>query len=131
MNGQTRLPHDIGAIHFVGIGGIGMSGIAEVLLNHGFTVQGSDAKASPITERLAAKGAMVFVGQKAEIVPEADPSKTATGRVMRIAATFGARKLKSDTANEASDERVVEVAVSVDDASFLIGQRVLVKFRKS
>ena len=66
MNGETRLPHDIGAIHFVGIGGIGMSGIAEVLLNHGFTVQGSDAKASPITERLAAKGATIFVGQKAE-----------------------------------------------------------------
>ena len=66
MNGQTRLPHDIGAIHFVGIGGIGMSGIAEVLLNHGFTVQGSDAKASPITERLKGKGAKVFIGQKAE-----------------------------------------------------------------
>ena len=66
MNGQTRLPHDIGAIHFVGIGGIGMSGIAEVLLNHGFTVQGSDAKASPITERLEGKGARVFIGQKAE-----------------------------------------------------------------
>ncbi len=66
MNGETRLPHDIGAIHFVGIGGIGMSGIAEVLLNHGFVVQGSDAKASPITERLAAKGARVFIGQKAE-----------------------------------------------------------------
>ena len=47
MNGQTRLPHDIGAIHFTGIGGIGMSGIAEVLLNHGFTVQGSDLKPSP------------------------------------------------------------------------------------
>ncbi len=66
MNGQTRLPHDIGAIHFVGIGGIGMSGIAEVLLNHGFTVQGSDLKPSPITERLAAKGARIFIGQKAE-----------------------------------------------------------------
>ncbi len=66
MNGQTRLPHDIGAIHFVGIGGIGMSGIAEVLLNHGFTVQGSDAKASPITERLKAKGAAIFIGQRAE-----------------------------------------------------------------
>ena len=66
MNGQTRLPHDIGAIHFTGIGGIGMSGIAEVLLNHGFTVQGSDAKASPITERLAGKGAKIFIGQKAE-----------------------------------------------------------------
>ena len=66
MNGQTRLPHDIGAIHFTGIGGIGMSGIAEVLLNHGFTVQGSDLKASPITERLEAQGARIFIGQKAE-----------------------------------------------------------------
>jgi UDP-N-acetylmuramate--alanine ligase len=66
MNGQTRLPHDIGAIHFVGIGGIGMSGIAEVLLNHGFQVQGSDAKASPITERLESKGARIFIGQAAE-----------------------------------------------------------------
>ena len=66
MNGETRLPHDIGAIHFVGIGGIGMSGIAEVLLNHGFQVQGSDAKASPITERLEGKGARVFIGQSAE-----------------------------------------------------------------
>ena len=66
MNGQTRLPHDIGAIHFTGIGGIGMSGIAEVLLNHGFTVQGSDLKASAITERLAGKGARIFIGQKAE-----------------------------------------------------------------
>ena len=66
MNGQTRLPHDIGAIHFTGIGGIGMSGIAEVLLNHGFTVQGSDLKASSITERLEAKGARIFIGQSAE-----------------------------------------------------------------
>jgi len=66
MNGQTRLPHDIGAIHFVGIGGIGMSGIAEVLLNHGFTVQGSDLKATPITRRLEEKGARVFYGQAAE-----------------------------------------------------------------
>ena len=54
----------------------------------------------------------------------------AMGRVIRIAATFGACKLKSDTANEASDERVVEVVVSVENASFLIGQRVLVKFLK-
>ena len=66
MNSQTRLPQDIGAIHFVGIGGIGMSGIAEVLMNHGYRVQGSDLKASPITKRLAEKGAEVFIGQKAE-----------------------------------------------------------------
>ncbi len=66
MNGETRLPHDVGAIHFVGIGGIGMSGIAEVLLNHGFEVQGSDLRPSPITERLAGMGARVFLGQSAE-----------------------------------------------------------------
>jgi RND family efflux transporter MFP subunit len=73
----------------------------------------------------------VHVGQEAQIVPEVDPSKVSTGHVIRIAATFGARKLKSDAANEASDERVVEVVVSADDAPFLIGQRVLVKFMKS
>src|SRR5690606_38334867 len=50
----------------VGIGGIGMSGIAEVLINHGFTVQGSDLRESAITERLAEKGARIFIGQKAE-----------------------------------------------------------------
>ena len=39
MNAATKLPTDVGPIHFVGIGGIGMSGIAEVLLNHGYRVQ--------------------------------------------------------------------------------------------
>jgi UDP-N-acetylmuramate--alanine ligase len=62
----TKLPLDVGPIHFVGIGGIGMSGIAEVLLNHGYTVQGSDLKATPITERLKTLGATIFEGQKAE-----------------------------------------------------------------
>ncbi len=66
MNSQTRLPHDIGPIHFVGIGGIGMSGIAEVLINHGYTVQGSDLKESPITKRLSEQGARIFIGQRAE-----------------------------------------------------------------
>ena len=64
MNAVTKLPGDVGPIHFVGIGGIGMSGIAEVLLNHGYVVQGSDLKASKITERLAGMGAKVFVGQR-------------------------------------------------------------------
>ncbi|MCA1335259.1 UDP-N-acetylmuramate--L-alanine ligase [Pseudooceanicola marinus] len=66
MNAATKLPGDVGPIHFVGIGGIGMSGIAEVLLNHGYTVQGSDLKSSPITERLEGLGAHVFEGQSAE-----------------------------------------------------------------
>ncbi len=44
MNAATKLPGELGPIHFIGIGGIGMSGIAEVLMTQGFTVQGSDAK---------------------------------------------------------------------------------------
>ena len=68
----TKLPVDIGPIHFVGIGGIGMSGIAEVLLNLGYEVQGSDMKQSPITERLAQRGARIFVGQDAENLKGAD-----------------------------------------------------------
>jgi UDP-N-acetylmuramate--alanine ligase len=65
MNAATKLPGDVGPIHFVGIGGIGMSGIAEVLLNHGYNVQGSDLKRSKITDRLERHGATVFEGQNA------------------------------------------------------------------
>ncbi|MFG6543364.1 UDP-N-acetylmuramate--L-alanine ligase, partial [Sulfitobacter sp. M22298] len=62
----TKLPTDVGPIHFVGIGGIGMSGIAEVLLNHGYKVQGSDLKTTKITVRLAELGGRIFEGQAAE-----------------------------------------------------------------
>ena len=68
----TKLPLELGAIHFVGIGGIGMSGIAEVLLNHGYIVQGSDLKASKITRRLEKLGATVFVGQRPENLENAE-----------------------------------------------------------
>jgi multidrug resistance efflux pump len=73
----------------------------------------------------------VFVGQDAEITPESDPSRVTIGKVLRIAGTFGAQKLKSDSATDATDERVVQVVVSAANAPFLIGQRVLVKFMKS
>ncbi|WP_114966078.1 UDP-N-acetylmuramate--L-alanine ligase [Alkalilacustris brevis] len=66
MNAATKLPVDVGPIHFVGIGGIGMSGIAEVLLTLGYDVQGSDLKESAITKRLSELGARVFTGQRAE-----------------------------------------------------------------
>ena len=49
-------------VHFVGIGGVGMGGIAEVLINLGYAVQGSDVKQNPITERLANLGAKIFIG---------------------------------------------------------------------
>lgn len=59
-------------IHFVGIGGVGMCGIAEVLLNLGYQVSGSDLKASPVTERLQSFGAQIFVGHRAENATNAD-----------------------------------------------------------
>jgi UDP-N-acetylmuramate--alanine ligase len=59
-------------IHFVGIGGIGMSGIAEVLLNLGFQVTGSDLRSSSVTERLAKLGAHVSIGHQQENVAGAD-----------------------------------------------------------
>jgi UDP-N-acetylmuramate--alanine ligase len=62
----------INTIHFVGIGGSGMSGIAEVLLNLGYAVQGSDLKASAVTDRLARLGAHVWLGHAAQNVGGAD-----------------------------------------------------------
>jgi UDP-N-acetylmuramate--alanine ligase len=59
-------------VHFVGIGGIGMSGIAEVLLNLGYKVSGSDLKASAITQRLAGMGASIFEGHRAENIAAAE-----------------------------------------------------------
>ncbi|MFT3921275.1 MAG: UDP-N-acetylmuramate--L-alanine ligase [Myxococcales bacterium] len=60
------------SIHFVGIGGIGMSGIAEVLLAHGFEVSGSDMRESDVVSRLRSLGATVHVGHRAENVTRAD-----------------------------------------------------------
>ena len=60
-------------LHFIGIGGISMSGLAEVLLGAGFRVSGSDSSASPLTESLKAKGAEIIIGQSADnISPEMD-----------------------------------------------------------
>src|ERR1043166_5799902 len=67
-----RLPREIGPIHFVGIGGIGMSGIAEVLCNLGYTVQGSDASESGNVARLREKGVKISIGHRSENVAGAD-----------------------------------------------------------
>ena len=64
------VPFDLGPVHFVGIGGIGMSGIAEIMLKIGYSVQGSDAKASANTERLEKLGARVFIGHDASHVSD-------------------------------------------------------------
>ncbi len=67
-----KLPRDIGPIHFVGIGGIGMSGIAEVLHNQGYKVQGSDAADGANVKRLRDKGIDCFVGHAAENLGDAE-----------------------------------------------------------
>jgi UDP-N-acetylmuramate--alanine ligase len=67
-----KLPRDIGPVHFVGIGGIGMSGIAEVLANLGYTVTGSDVADSANVKRLRDKKIKVAIGHKAENIDGAD-----------------------------------------------------------
>src|SRR5262247_1885142 len=67
-----KLPRDIGPVHFVGIGGIGMSGIAEVLANLGYTVSGSDVADSANVKRLRDKGVKVAIGHKVENINGAD-----------------------------------------------------------
>lgn len=63
---------DVGIIHFIGIGGIGMSGIAEILHNQGYKVQGSDLSDSANVQRLREKGITVYIGQKPEHIERAD-----------------------------------------------------------
>jgi UDP-N-acetylmuramate--alanine ligase len=74
QNKSSNVPEmrRIKTIHFVGIGGAGMCGIAEVLLNQGYLITGSDIKASAVTQRLVGLGATVFIGHRAENVETAD-----------------------------------------------------------
>ena len=67
-----KLPTELGALHFVGIGGIGMSGIAEVLHNLGYTVQGSDAADSANVKRLREKGIVIHIGHQASNLGDAE-----------------------------------------------------------
>ena len=57
-------------IHFIGIGGISMSGLAEILMDEGFTVSGSDAHRSELTDHLENRGAVLYYGQKAENIQD-------------------------------------------------------------
>lgn len=59
-------------IHFIGIGGISMSGLAEILLHHNFTVSGSDMNASPMTQKLEKKGAKIYIGHNKNNIQNAD-----------------------------------------------------------
>ena len=70
-------------IHFVGIGGIGMSGIAEVLLNLGYKVSGSDLREGETTERLRSLGGEICIGHAAENLSNVDVVVTSTAEIGR------------------------------------------------
>ena len=74
----TKLPERTGPIHFVGIGGIGMSGIAEVMRNLGYTVQGSDIAEGPSVERLRARGRGIHLEDVVILAAEAGYDFTAS-----------------------------------------------------
>src|ERR1043166_7048790 len=80
-------------VHFVGIGGIGMSGIAEVLLNLGFKISGSDLRGSSVTQRLAGLGATIFEGHRAENVTDAEVVVTSSAISRENPEVTEARKL--------------------------------------
>ena len=89
-----------------------------------------EPQAGRIVRAEIAEGSLshVAIGQAVQMSPESDPSKVYSGKVLRRAAVFGARKLQSDDPTERTDDRVVEVVVDSTGAPFLIGQRILVKF---
>ena len=69
---KTKLPLDLGKIHFIGIGGIGMSGIAEIIYNLGYKVSGSDLKYTPIINRLIKMGIDVKIGHDSKNIDAAE-----------------------------------------------------------
>ena len=75
---RDAMQRKIRSIHFVGIGGIGMSGIAEVLLNLGYRVSGSDLQETDLTQRLVSMGASIFYGHRQSNLHEADVVVTST-----------------------------------------------------
>src|SRR5438105_13416571 len=92
---SPKLSLDVGVLHFIGIGGIGMSGIAEVLHNLGYKVQGSDSADSYNTKRLEERGIRIFIGhaaghiENASVVVissaiKADNPELAAARVSRL-----------------------------------------------
>lgn len=81
-------------IHFIGIGGAGMSGIAEVLLNQGYEISGSDIKASSVTEGLIKKGAKVFIGHAVENIRGADVVVNSSAVNSQNPEVIGARELR-------------------------------------
>ena len=83
---QTRkhIPKNFGFFHFVGIGGIGMSGIAEILIKSGYEVQGSDVSSSKIIDRLISLGVKTFIGHDKNNIKNAKDAKKNRPNIAKI-----------------------------------------------
>src|SRR5713101_1521205 len=123
--------HNFKRIHLVGVGGIGMSGIAEVLLTLGYSVSGSDLKSSALTERLQNAGAEIFEGHRAEqvqgahvvvvssAIPRENPEIAEAIRLKYGIAVAGAHGKTTTTSMTAS-----VLAAAGLDPTFVVGGRV-------
>ena len=109
------MKHAVKHIHFVGIGGAGMSGIAEILHNLGYRVSGSDAAESPVTQRLASLGVRVFIGHAAGQIEGAQAVVTSTA--VRPASAMAAWNFSSvrSTSGPAMACRSLRVSVQRSD----------------
>ena len=83
------------SIHFIGIGGISMSGLAEILLEEGFTISGSDSKKSPLTSLLESKGAKIYYGQRASNISDSVQVVVYTQLFTRITRNLHVQKKKA------------------------------------
>ena len=92
------MKHKVKRIHFVGIGGAGMSGIAEVLVNQGFEISGSDLSSNAATERLSGLGVRVISGHAAENVACADAVVVSTAVQADNPEIIAARERRSSAA---------------------------------
>lgn len=91
---MIRFSNNSGVIHFVGIGGIGMSGIADILVNLGYEVTGSDLKPNAMTDRLGAKGVKIMIGHREENVRDAQVVVVSSAISKDNPEALAARKLK-------------------------------------
>jgi len=91
---KTHPMRKIQRVHFVGIGGVGMCGIAEVLLNLGYNVSGSDVKENSATRRLEKQGATVFIGQQASNVDNVEVVVVSTAIAADNVEVVAAKKMR-------------------------------------
>ena len=107
-------------VHFIGIGGISMSGLAEVLLQEGFTISGSDSQRSELTRHLEEKGATVFYGQTADNIKPGIDVVVYTAAIHPDNAEFAAAR-----SADYDNVEIMFMRVAVGAEAYILGQNVI------